>query len=388
VLVSPSSFSALIPNQPNSLYTTPGTLTATTSTISGLSSVTGLAPGQPCYGPNVPDGALIVTVGSTSITINQTFSVSGTFLISFQVPNSIAALLATAQTVVESYVKYPLETKTAIEYYDGRGYPDLILRRPFVTGLPIVVMDLSSGFGGGSYGQYGLTSQTGVFNGTTTVSGLNTTGMTVGQFVQDGFPPTGYLIPMPTYIASIVNSTTITLTNAALLSGSYPITFAGCFPQNNTLTIGSVYALQNQGQFSAQNRQALLRWLGGPYQGGWYFGAGWGYGYGRGTLTQGGSGRGGWPVSNGGIQVIYTAGFAGQGASNPTVPLDIVQAIINLAQWISLNTPYGGVPVTSESLGKYAMAQGVINQATCALAANGELGTTRSLLASYRDVVF
>lgn len=390
MLVSASSFAAAIPNQPQSLYVVPGTLTASTNVISGLSSTTGLAAGQPVYGPNVPDGSLIVTVGSTSVTINQNFTVSGTFLISFQTPSAATGLLATAQTVVESYVNYPLETKTAIEYYDGRGYPDLILRRPFVTGLPTVVMDIQSGFGGGSYGQYGLTTQTATLNGTMTVSGLNTSVLKVGQFVQDGFPPTGSVLPLPCYIASIVNGTTITLTSAALMSGSFPIIFSGCFPQQNTLTLGSAYSLQNQGQFSAQNRQALLTWMGYGFSGGWYFGGGgpFGLGYGRGSLTQGGSGRGGWPISKGGIQVCYTAGFVGQNTSGTNVPLDIVQAIINLAQFISLNAPSGGVPYMNESLSKYSYSQGALNLATCALAAAGELGTTRQILSKYRDVPF
>ena len=62
-------------------------------------------------------------------------------------------------------------------------------------------------------------SQSAVLNGTTTVSGLNTTGLMVGELVSGAGIPTGDTI-------ATINGSTVTLNVAATSSGSAPLTFA------------------------------------------------------------------------------------------------------------------------------------------------------------------
>jgi hypothetical protein len=308
----------------------------------------------------------------------------------------LTTLLATAQSVVENYVGYPLELSTGIEYYDGEGNPDIVLRRPFVLqdGLSVVV-DNQSGTQGGSYGQYGLSIMTGVLTtDSVNVTGLSSTsGLSVGQFVEDGNPPTGIAIALPCYIASIVSPTSITLTQPAKFTGSFPIIFSQAYGQSLALTNGTQYALRMKGQIGQHNRTGLLRCLWGPF-GGW---GSWGafggssYAYGSqysGTLTPQTNRNAGWPASAGGIQVAYKSGFIGQDSNVPNVPADICAAIVQVAQFMALNFPTGGITLTNESLSKYSYGAGSVNMATSALAANGELGVCREILSRYRNIAF
>ena len=70
-----------------SLSTQAGVLTDTSATITGLTSTAGFYPGMAVYGPNIQYSSAVITVNSaTSITLNQTATTSGTFVLSFPVP--------------------------------------------------------------------------------------------------------------------------------------------------------------------------------------------------------------------------------------------------------------------------------------------------------------
>lgn len=104
-------------------------------------------------------------------------------------------------------------------------------------GTDATVYNIYSG-GGSGWTQLNpsTTSQTGTTHNTTTIDGLSSTsGLAVGQ------PVTGTGIPANTFIASIVNSTSITISNAATNSATETITFKNPLTYNSNMVVTSCY---------------------------------------------------------------------------------------------------------------------------------------------------
>jgi Phage gp6-like head-tail connector protein len=146
----------------------------------------------------------------------------------------------------------------------------------------------------------------------------------------------------------------------------------GGFGTGTLLTEGVDYVLRRD-QSDTSSKSGVVYRLGGGAVGGplaWP----WAFDLPRGSLTARLSPR--WPSVPGCIKVTYTAGYL------PTqVPYDLQAAVIELCGWLYRNLRYSG-PLQHEHLADYdyqlaqALHQGPL-----------ELGTTRSLLAAYREVV-
>jgi hypothetical protein len=82
-----------------------------------------------------------------------------------------------------------------------------------------------------------------------------------------------------------------------------------------------------------------------------------------------------WPRGDGNIKVVYTAGYT-------SIPADLTQATNQLAAYAFNNADWGGMQATGESLDRYSytLAAEALNGSWAAL------GTTRSLLAPYREL--
>jgi hypothetical protein len=162
---------------------------------------------------------------------------------------------------------------------------------------------------------------------------------------------------------------------------------SGAFPSNTLLTQGLDWALLTEGSYNGIANAGLLRYLGGNVQGfssgfGGWWGIG-GYGYGRSYLTPVGHRNPGWPIGQGNIKVTYTAGWL-----TGSAPFDLQQACVELVIFMKRLLPFGGMQLTAEGLSKYNYSLGMLNMADTArnaIAAAGELGTTRQLLTRYRD---
>jgi hypothetical protein len=144
------------------------------------------------------------------------------------------------------------------------------------------------------------------------------------------------------------------------------------FASGTLLTEGVDYVLQRD-QTDGSSKSGVVFRLGGGAVGGplaWP----WAFDLPRGSLTARLSPR--WPGVPGCVSVTYAAGY-----SLTTVPYDLQAAVIELCGWLYRNLRYSG-PLQSEHLAdyQYQLAQ-ALHQGPL------ELGTTRSLLAPYREVV-
>jgi Phage gp6-like head-tail connector protein len=146
----------------------------------------------------------------------------------------------------------------------------------------------------------------------------------------------------------------------------------GAFGASTLLTEGVDYVLQRD-QSDGKSKSGVVTRLGGGSVGGplaWP----WQFDLPRGSLTARLNPR--WPGVPGCIQVAYYAGY-----QLADVPHDLQAAVVELCGWLYRNLRYSG-PLQSEHLAdyQYQLAQ-VLHQGPL------ELGTTRSLLAPYREVV-
>lgn len=144
------------------------------------------------------------------------------------------------------------------------------------------------------------------------------------------------------------------------------------FPAGSLLTEGVDFVGQyDSGVTGAESRSGLLIRLGGP--GGmempWDCPARAGL---RGSLSATLAPY--WQKGVGNLKVVYTAGY------NP-VPADLRQAALQLASWGYLNAAQGGTPITRESFEDYDV------RFAEDLDREKELGSTRTLLAPYREPV-
>jgi Phage gp6-like head-tail connector protein len=144
------------------------------------------------------------------------------------------------------------------------------------------------------------------------------------------------------------------------------------FAADTLLTEGTDYVLERD-QADGSSRSGVVTRLGGGSVGGplaWP----WQFDLPRGSLTARLNPR--WPSARGCVKVVYTHGY-----QLTDVPYDLQAAVIELTGWLYRNLRYSG-PLQSEHLAdyQYQLAQ-VLHQGPL------ELGTTRSLLAPYREVV-
>jgi hypothetical protein len=161
------------------------------------------------------------------------------------------------------------------------------------------------------------------------------------------------------------------VTSVWMDSNGYYGQATGAFAANTLLIAGGDYALKIDDPGGTMSLSRLLRRIGGSG------GASILLGFWKpGTLSQGRAGMV-WPQGQGNVKVLYVGGY-------PTghIPYDLVQACINLVAWTKANVLRGGLPLQSENLGKYGYTV-----AMQGLGAAPELGTTRQLLATYRDLV-
>lgn len=84
-----------------------------------------------------------------------------------------------------------------------------------------------------------------------------------------------------------------------------------------------------------------------------------------------------WPRGDGNIKVVYVAGYT---AAN--MPADLKQATAQLAAWMVRNGTYGGDRIQSENMGQYSYTLG-----QAGLSSSPELGSTRSTLLTYKNIV-
>lgn len=160
------------------------------------------------------------------------------------------------------------------------------------------------------------------------------------------------------------------------------------FPAATLLTAGTDYALVRDEQAgNSKSMAGLLRRLNSATGVGWPSGFLMGGTQSGRTLANWGRGRAVWPVGEGNIKITYTAGYISLTSTTFPVPPSVQQAAANLAIWLKKNAPNGGIPVASESLGKYSVSfAAAASAAGNALAAAGEFGSTRQLLSRYRDM--
>lgn len=156
-------------------------------------------------------------------------------------------------------------------------------------------------------------------------------------------------------------------------AGGYYGAVAGAFAASTLLTSGTDYALVKDGP-GGRGESGMLRRL-RPAGLVWAM-PGWGDPT-TGTLFGGIRGPV-WPSGTGNLRVAYTAGYV-------DVPDDLAQAVNQLAAWMRVAAPRGGIIPTNESLGRYSYGLGQV--ASTGLSSAPELGSTRQLLAAYREQV-
>lgn len=152
---------------------------------------------------------------------------------------------------------------------------------------------------------------------------------------------------------------------------------SGAFASSTLLTAGVHYAMWlDDGDQSSSG--TLVR-LAGPAAGGasgeyGWFPPTWDAGVSRrGTLAAGRRGPV-WPARDGCLKITFTAGFA-------AVPADLSQAVLQLAALMKKTAPHGGLPASSESLGRYSYSL-----ATNLLGGSENMAATRNLLKRYREL--
>jgi hypothetical protein len=141
----------------------------------------------------------------------------------------------------------------------------------------------------------------------------------------------------------------------------------------NTLLVEGVDYVLDRDQTDGSSKSGVIFRLGGGSAGGplaWP----WQFDLPRGSLTARLNPR--WPAIPGCISVTYVAGY-----QLTDVPHDLQAAVVELCGWLYRNLRYSG-PLQHEQLADYNyQLQQALHQGPL------ELGTTRALLAPYREVV-
>jgi hypothetical protein len=117
---------------------------------------------------------------------------------------------------------------------------------------------------------------------------------------------------------------------------------SGAFASTTALTAGSDYALRIDEPEASRSKSGILVWLGGSAES-----SGWPSWRSTGLLTPG-IVQSGWPVGQGNIKLVYTAGFA-------DIPDQVELATYILAQGLVAATDNNSFQDVGESLGPYRL---------------------------------
>jgi hypothetical protein len=308
-------------------------------------------------------------------------------------------LLGAADRVCKEYIKRDVELTSYVDYYDGCGQRDLVLRQ-FPAWMGAGFLD---------------PSMAGVVLPQATITVLSTAGFHPGTFKNPGAVPPAVAIQVGlnqwtyvTYTGTTATSFTGCLGGAGTMSlnpgnaavAPYsvysPVVFfdpqgyggqrAAGFGAKTQMVGGVQYALviDTQGQGGQTplplgvraSKRGLLRNIGGggTWYGGWGYGGGQdGYSGGIGGGKLGGSRLPSWPRCDQGIRVMYNAGFF-------TIPFDLAYACATLVCQMVRMQPLG-VDLSSESLGGYSYS--VLMNPT-----DPAMGDVRLTLMRYREPSF
>lgn len=143
---------------------------------------------------------------------------------------------------------------------------------------------------------------------------------------------------------------------------------SGAFGAATELTQGTQWALIQED--SSGSRRGMIRKLGSANSAfiGYYPENFWSGKLGARRLPS-------WPVGNGNLKIVYTAGYA-------TIPDDLQLACDMMTMFLIRNVP-SGAPLTSESLGAYSYSVG-----SGLIGSHPELGSVKQLLSPYREMVW
>lgn len=300
----------------------------------------------------------------------------------------VNALIGAADASIRQYCKRDFELTSYLEYKDGSGTPDLVLRQTPVwscstyldasmngVALPQATLTVSStsGFHPGTFGNSNIPAPaiavcTGI-NSWTTVTYTGTTSTTfTGCSGGSGTMATnpGSATVTPYSVASPVVQY-----NAAGGAGQNAVTWTQLIPGiqyyvlTDTQGQGGTTPLPNGVQAS---KRGLIR------NGGWA-GSGWGGWGGSSPGTWSGGKLAGsrlpyWPFTQGGLRVMYNAGFL-------TVPFDLSYAAAMLVCQMTRIQP-SGTNLQNEGLNQYSYGVLVNGE-------NPEMGEIRRVLARYRE---
>lgn len=278
---------------------------------------------------------------------------------------TLSGALKASQAAVESYCKRQFERATRTAYPRSDGMPEITLEH-----APVRCYSLAGS----------------ATSGDTTVTGLSSTADLVA-----GMPVVHADIPAGTTVSTIASSTSVTIsaaTTAAISAGTLVFGLevwldttgrygdgADAFPSSSRLTLGTDFELERDRPDGCSGSGVIRRLGGGPVSSLWDWPA-WG-GTARGNLTA--RAVPAWPRIRGGVKVVYTAGYAAA-----DVPADLKQAIHQLAVFVWMTLPRGGMVVGNESIsnegGSYSYALTKLREAP-------EVVEARGILRNYRRVV-
>jgi hypothetical protein len=150
-------------------------------------------------------------------------------------------------------------------------------------------------------------------------------------------------------------------------SGGYWGQGSGAFASTTALTAGSDYALRLDEPEASRSKSGILVWLGGSAES-----SGWPSWRSTGLLTPG-IVQSGWPVGQGNLKLVYTAGFA-------DIPDAVEEAVYLLSQTLIAQTDNNTFQDTSESLGPYSLSKTQLSYFA------REVRGFKEALARYREV--
>ena len=274
-------------------------------------------------------------------------------------------LLSAADRAVKVFCKQDIESQIVTDYYDGTDRPELALRQ-----RPVV-----------------LVTQTGTLtSGSAVVTNLTDTSRILAGAPAQVNQTANSPIPSGATVSAVNSATQLTLSAPATGTGAFTIFFGincfldlggfggqgpnGPFDKATELPIGVGFAL-NVDRPDGSSKCGVVRRLGGGFTGA---GMVWPSEWGRGTLTRRMPPV--WPAGWRNVRVTYQAGYL---PGSPEL-IELGGCVNALAAYMLRTWPLGGTAVQSESVQGWSYGA-----AQLALGQSPELGTTRSILARYRD---
>lgn len=204
-----------------------GTLTSTSITVTGLSNTSGLVVGMSVMGTGISSGTTIASIiSSTSITLSAAATVSGAQSLIFTVLNysQIAAIIqATIQTSFS--LQQTGSLTAASNAVSGLSNTAVLSVGMTVNGIGIPANTTIATITDSTDITLSNTAVGIIQTGTLTSTADTVSGLTDTSVLSVGMKVTGTGIPTDTTIASIVDMTDITLSADATVSGAETLTF-------------------------------------------------------------------------------------------------------------------------------------------------------------------